>query len=287
MARIAGTPFEARAKALFPGLPLWLIRSYARGLSENAGAPAANDLAWAKVRENRHYDEFFAGNKRADGSLRMTELEYLATVDGYRQNLAARGIDPSTFEAKFGKWIEGDVSVVEQDARIDAFDDWLNRWGPEGTNGYTTSMEWYATNYGKTLTREDILASTLDPELGQDIALGRIKTAQIGGAAAASGFNRTAERAEQLRALGLTGDQAMQFYGEAAGMLPQANTLAERFRDADGGVDIEDLEDAFVGNDAKQRRRLERNVQAETASFSGGGRVRTDQSGGMSGLRQQ
>lgn len=276
--------FYAMAQALFPWLPRDLIRAYAKGMAEFNGDPA---MGIARMREHRSYDEFFKGNRRTDGTFRYSELDYMATIDGYRQNLASRGINPTLFADKEHLWIEGDVSVNEHQARIEGYDAYLRRWGPEGTNGYSAAIEWYAGAYGVQMTEEAVLVDMMDHEVGTDVIKGRIPLAQVGGAAASFGYRRTVGDVTRLAGWGLTADQALDVYAAASQRLSTMDAMARRAYDPQGGADIGAFESAFVGRDATQQLRFGRNLQAEQASFSRRGLVREDESGRMAGLRSR
>jgi hypothetical protein len=274
--------FYALARSMYPWLPEDLIRAYAGGLAESNGNP---DMGLGRMRQHASYDQFFKGNRRADGTFRYSETEYMAVKDGYRQNLAARGINPDIFAGKEHLWIEGDVSVQEHEARIAGFDEYLRRWGPQGTNGYSAAIGWYAQNYGVQMTEEAVLVSMMDAEIGTEVVKGRIPLSQIGGAAASFGYSRTLADAQRLQGWGLTGDQALDVYGTASQRLPGLDAMARRFYDPRGGVGVDAFEEAFVGRDAQQQLRLGRNLQAEHASFSRRGTAQSDQAGRLGGLR--
>ena len=277
------TSFYQQAQALFPGLPEWVLISYARGLAEHGGDA---NLAWSRVRDNSNYDKTFTGNRRDDGSLRMTELEYLAVKDGFAQTLADYGVNPSVFESQFADLIGGDVSVDEFKTRLDAVHNGVVNNTPEVQAKF---RQWYGAPYNPQLGQQQpsvAMAMALNPDVGKAILDKRITMAQIAGEAAQSGFGRSRLRAGELFRQGVTQQTANQLYSEAAMALPTLDALAKRHNDADRNFGIGEFEDAFLG-DADQKQRAQRLVEAEAASFSGGGRVARDQSGGLSGLRQQ
>jgi hypothetical protein len=275
--------FYALARAMYPWLPEDLIRAYAGGLAESNGNP---DMGLGRMRQHQTYDLFFKGNRRADGTFRHSEAEYIAVKDGYRQNLAARGINPDVFSGREHEWIEGDVSVQEHEDRIRGFDEQLRRWGPEGTNGYH-AYQAYARMFGTELTEEAVLVSIMDPKIGTEVIKGRIPLAQIGGAAASFGYQRSLADARRLQGWGLGADQALEVYGAASQRLTGMSAMAQRAYDPRGGVDIGAFEEGFVGRNATQQQRFSRNLQAEQASFGRRGVAAADQDGRLTGLRQR
>lgn len=281
--RDMATPFYQQAQAMFPGLPEWVVLAYSRGLAEHAGNAS---LAWQRVRQNESYDKTFAGNRRTDGSLRMTEMEYLATKDAYAQTLRDYGLSANVFNDKFVSLIEGDVSPQEFGQRLDAV------WQGVTNNTAETQakfQQWYGASYNAALSQQQpsvALAMALDPDIGNQVLAKRITFAQISGEADRARFSLGLARTEQLAGRGLTQESARQLYGQAASQLPTLDALAQRYNDRDSTFDLDEFEDAFLG-DADQQQRAQGLVQKEQAAFTGQRRVRQDQSGGLSGLNQQ
>lgn len=273
--------FMQRTRALFPYLPRTLLRIY-RDAWTKFGDPA---VALEQMRQSAPYQQVFKGNRRDDGTYRYTELEYLSVMDAYRHNLASRGINPEMF--KLHKLIEGDVSPDEHNQRIEQFDAYLRHWGPQGTDGYSFALRYFSRANGVRMTQEAVLASMLDPNIGKDIVARRVSVAQVGGAAAAFGFNRTTAQIERMMGYGVTGEQAADFYGRAARAVPAADQMARRFYDPQGGVGVGVYEEAVGAQDMNASRRLERNVRAEQSAFSRRGTTREDQEGRLTGLRQR
>jgi hypothetical protein len=273
--------FLERTRALFPYLPASLIRIYADAWDETGNAAVALET----MRQSNDYQAVFQGNRRADGTYRYTELEYLGVMDAYRQNLAARGINPELFELH--KLIEGDVSPDEHNNRIEQFDTYLRNWGPQGVDGYSFALRYFSEANGVPMTQEAVLASMLDPKIGKDIVARKVSVAQVGGAAAAFGFNRTQAQIERLMGFGVGGEDATDFYARARRQLPSADAMARRFHNPAGGVGIGEFEEAIAGQDPTQSQRLERNMRAEQSSFSRRGTSQRDQDGRLAGLRDR
>ena len=273
--------FVAQARALFPNMPTWVVNDFARGLARYDGDP---ELAWSIVRSDDRYDTTFAGNRRDDGSFRMTESEYMATKDAYSQVLSDYGLNPDVFSSQFTTLIGGDVSVNEFAARLDAVHQGVIN---NSAAVQATFQQWYGAAYNPSLYDSNpsvAMAMALDPNVGTQLLNQQITFAQIGGAAAQHGFSRTAAEAAELAGRGVNQQSANQIYSTAAAQLPTLTTLSERFNDEDL-FELDEFEDAALG-DAEQQQRAERLRNAEMASFSSG-RVAQDQSGGLSGLRQR
>ena len=274
--------FYAEAKALFPWLPDVLLRAYASGWA-SSNDPA---VAWGYVRQSREYDTYFAGNRRADGTFRMTEMEYMATKDGYRQTLRDYGVSPDLFEERHTSLIENDVSLQEFRDRLDGLYTGITANTPQVQ---ATFQAYYGMTFAPEAMQQSpqvALAMALDPSVGRALLERRISVAQVGGEAAARGFARSASESERLVSAGITQGQARQLYSQAESQLPTLDALAKRWRDRDDTFGTTEFEDMAALGDAGQQRRAQRLVGAEQSSFSGQqGRVDRDQSGGLSGLR--
>lgn len=234
------------------------------------------------VRESAAYDQVFAGNRRADGSLRMSEQDYYSYVRDWRRTLAGYGLNPGLFESRGDllATLEGEMSIDEMAARMQATS--------EGIEGNIEQVRaFYATNYGIDLSREAILASAIDPTVESDLLARRISASQVGGEAALAGFARSLERAERLAAAGLGQTQARSLYAEASRRVPTLDTLARRHFDPRGEIGVGGFEDASVFGDAATRQRIQRRLADEASSFSAAGGIARDQQGALAGLAQR
>lgn len=270
---------EQRARLSFPWLPEPILARFTDAWIE-LGDP---ELALAKVRADPTYQQYFPGNRRADGSLRLSEADYYSTVLGYRDVFSDYGLNPAEFESRglFAKAIEGELSVNEVARRA---------------RGIFSSIEgdipairdFYATNYGLAdITPAAVFASAIDSTIGEDILARRLTSAQIGGVASSFGFARTRDEAERLAGLGVDRAQAQQLYSRAQAQLPGLQSYAERYGDLDPTVDIDEFELAAVSDDVTQQRRFARLVASEQASFTGYEGVARDRGGALIGLRQR
>jgi hypothetical protein len=269
--------YRARAAALYPFLPPSLLDIFAEKWAES-GDP---DLALAETRADSRYDSYFPGIKRSDGSLRMSESEYLGRIDGYHMALSQYGLNSTLFSNHFTEMIEGELDPSELATRLGAAYDQIITAMP-------TVRDYYSANYGVALTDEAIFASFIDPELGNAILNQRIAVSQIGGAGAAYGFQLDLAFAERIRQQGVNFGQANQAFAEAAYQIPVLNALAQRFDTNDPNVDIGEFTSASIFQDPNQMRRFNRLRNASTSSFTETlGGVATTQSGAVVGLSQR
>ncbi len=252
---IVGLSFLDQTNLLLPWLPDSLATVYAE-------AWAANDdptLAMAAVRNDPGYDQLLPGNRRDDGSFRMTEAEYFSTVDAMNQSLAGINLNPEVFAPLFVNAISGDVSAREFDARVQS--------------GYREILAnlpdiraFYAQNFGTDLTDEGIIASFLSPEIGEQVLNRRILSSQIGGSAALRGFDLGLNQAGRLASAGLNQQSSAQFFATAARALPALKQFATRFNE--GSFDLAEFTEANVFGDPDAGRKMQRLLGAEQSSFT-------------------
>lgn len=225
------------------------------------------------------YDQVFKGNRREDGTLRLSEGQYFAEVQGYRNSLAARGLNPAIFEDRFGDLIAGEKYAAEFEQNIAAVQEGILMQGGDIRRAFAEASG------GLEFTDEALLATVLDPEgVGRELLDRRISMAQVRGAAAEAGFTRTQAQADALARYGVSLQQARGFYQRASGTLA---TLGSTSRTLEGqaGPTIDTLEDATVLGEQQSASRIERLLARERASFtSNQSTIRRSQDGALTGL---
>lgn len=263
---------------LMPWMPDELVNIYNEAYVEY-GDP---DFAWAAVRQSPQYETYFAGNRREDGTIRMTEQEYVAVKEGYADVFRSIGLNPKLFEEQYVDLIEGDVSPDElmRDRVLPVYERVL-----EATPDI---MARYAEDWGLEMTPAAILAAALDPDnVGAAILNKQIALSEIGGEAAESGFNVDIEYAERLLEAGLDRGQADQLFARAETMVPVMQTLAARHADPDDDFDLQDFVSGELFQDPNERRRVRRLMAQESSTFTGGAQIDyvRSRTGGVAGLR--
>ena len=68
------------------------------------------DAAWAVVRADTRYEEWFPGNLTEDGRPRYSEATYATVVAAYDDTFRAVGLNPALFQSRYGELISGEVS---------------------------------------------------------------------------------------------------------------------------------------------------------------------------------
>jgi len=281
--------FLKEARALLPWLPESLIRIYATAYSENQNS----DVALSAVRQSEEYETYFPKNIRIDGTIRLSESDYASVKESYGLTIEDYGMNKDYFENTFATLIEKGVSPNEFRQRVASASDGI-------TQNIPAVREYYATNFNLELNDNQILASVIDPDIGQAIIEGRITQAQIGGEAQARGFNLNADEVQALERAGLTQAQARQLFAAAEQEVPRLATLARRFEPESidetetvtpgglterEGYDIEEFVEAQVFGSAEEKERVRR-LQAQEESLSSpiGGAAR--KGGRVTGLTQ-
>ena len=270
-----------QAKALFPYLPEELVRLYA----ESWASTGDTGLALMAVRSNRAvYDRYFPGNLRQDGTIRLGEMDYLSTVEGYKRRVASFGVpaDLVLGPDRLKALIEGDVSPNE-------FGDKLNALYVGVITQSNFIREAYARDYGAGgLSDAAIFASALlnDGKTSPIELERRIRSAQVGGEAASYGFSLAKAEAERLSSFGLDQQASRKLFAQAATDLPNLNELLGRFNDPNDPLTAADYADAFVVQDPNKLSVLTRLLGRQAASFATvQGQFATDQSGAVTGIK--
>jgi len=254
---------------------------------------SGNDIieATTKMRQSAAYKKTFAGNLNPDGiTVKYSESEYLNIVDAYKRKIESLGVNADLVmtSERQQKLIENVVSPDEFGTRLSALYNQVVTAIPQ-------VKEFYKTNFDRDLTDVEILASAIDPKVGQDIISGaigardvlaqRIIRAEIGGQAAAAGYSISQSQAEALRQMGISGEQAQQAFQQAGRLAGIAARQGRQLGATKAEAAIEIVE-GLSGQEAEQRR-LEKLVsQQQSQSAVQLGATRT-QTGAVTGLIEQ
>jgi hypothetical protein len=266
-------------RLLMPWLPEHLVQLYVDAYVEFGN----EQLAWAQVRQSDEYDTWVPGNRRDDGSLRMSEGEYFATVEGYHDLFRSVGVNPDLFANNIVRAIEGNMSVREfQQERFDPLVSRILLQGP--------ALREHFSRYNQLdLTTEALIAMALSPEIERNILDKKITVAEIGAEASYQGFDIRAPFAQELFRRGLDRSGAADVFESAGQQIPVLSVLAARHADPDDEFDLYDFTNAVVFDDPEQRRRIRRLIAQETSMFANvGAQTGYKQSGfqGAGGFRQ-
>lgn len=254
---------------------------------------SGNDIieATTKMRQSEPYKTTFAGNLNPDGvSVKYSESEYLNIVDAYKRKIESLGINSDLIITadRQKKLIDNVVSPDEFGTRLSALYNQVVTAIPQ-------VKEFYKTNFDRDLTDAEILASAIDPKVGQDIISGaigardilaqRIVRAEIGGQASQAGYQISQSQADSLRQMGISGEQAGQAFQQASQIAAMAARQGRQLGQTDAETAIEIVE-GLSGQQTEQRRLEQILAQQQTLSSVQAGAAR-NQSGGVTGLTEQ
>lgn len=273
-------PYSDEVEALRPLFPAWpdeLLRIYAEEWVETGDA----SLALARVQTSDTYAQTFPGLVREDGSMRFQNAQaYLSARANFDAALVSIGIEPSYFSQTFVDLLNSEVSDREMVDRIEGIYATVVNRSPELKAFYALPE-----NGGMgDITTEALVASVLDPRVGEQIISRRIGIAEIGAEATTRDIAVDFSLIERLYELGTTAGEAGEVFGQATEFLPVLNTLARRHNDPDDDFDINEFVGAQISDDPIQRRRMRQLLAQERASFSGTSVFGADRTGAIRGI---
>tara|TARA_R100001463_G_scaffold130936_1_gene190669 strand:+ start:14674 stop:15843 length:1170 start_codon:yes stop_codon:yes gene_type:complete len=251
-------------------------------------AATGNDqLALQAVRDSDEYETYFPGNYRVDPStgqqagIRYDEATYTALTDAYDRAFIEAGLNPDVFrEAEvYPALVSGDIGSNELQARINsARQAFIDNPLAEDVRAY------YAQNFDIEMSDSALLASALDPNVGEGILNKRISVSQIGAEASNKAFDITLQESERLYQLGVTGTKAAQLFSQAEALLGRVETLAVSQGREELGISAYLQSEAFGSPQQQQRFRNIISQQASESAANLG--ARRTQSGAVTGLTE-
>jgi len=162
------TPTKADAAALYPYFPSNIIDDLIMKWTETGSI----DIALATVRGSDAYAKAFPGIRREDGSLRMTEVQYLELKDSMKDQLRNYNLNPDIFADEIVEAISGDVNIEEFSARL--------QFGYEQLiNNKDEVLQVFNEQYGYGLDETSLFAMFISPDIAQSVLENQILTSQI------------------------------------------------------------------------------------------------------------
>ena len=231
-----------------------------------------------QIRQTEEYRTRFAANeaRRAAGLNVLSEGQYLALEDTYRQYMRASGLPTGFYDSNddFQNLIANDVSPGELAERVNQGYEAIQFADPE-------VIQQMQNLYG--VSEGDLAAYFLDPQKATPVLLQRARAAQVAGGAAQAGAPTTAEEAEMLAREGITQQQARAgFAAIAEGEIFQPTT-----EEAMAGEQVFTRQEqigAVFGTDPRAAQRLRQRQRQRQAAFESGGRF-AGQGAEVSGLQ--
>jgi hypothetical protein len=246
------TPTKADAAALYPYFPSNILDDLIMKWTETGSI----DIALATVRGSDAFARAFPGIAREDGSLRMTEVQYLELKDSMKDQLRNYNLNPDIFADEIVEAIGGDVNIEEFSARL--------QFGYEQLiNNKDQVLEVFNEQYGYGLDETALFAMFISPDISQAVLENQILTSQILAEAEIAGTTIGLTTAEKF----VEADISQR---DAASVFSRTEELSGLMRVGSArGVDIteEDIATGLAGL-SPQELSLIRRTQAQAVSES-------------------
>ena len=162
------TPTKDDAAALYPYFPSNILD----GLIAKWTETGSIDIALATVRGSDEYAKAFPGIRREDGTLRMTEIQYLELKDGMKDALRTYNLNPDIFAEEITAAISGDVDIQEFKARLEFGYEQL-------VNNKDQVLEIFNEQYGYAIDETSLFAMFISPTISTAVLENQILTSQI------------------------------------------------------------------------------------------------------------
>ena len=269
----SGLTTKEEAKLRFPYLDERLIDVYVQGFVETGD----RNLALLKMRSDPLMETVYPGIRKTDGTLRMTEQEYIVAKEFMELELRNYNLNPQVFGEDIVDAISGDVSPQEFSERLQA--------------GYQNIVQnipqvkqVYLREFNLDLNEESIFGMFISPRLSTAVLDNQIRQSQILAEAETALGTRalTVQVARGLQQQGLTQAQARRGFQGAAALLPGLSQGAERFGRGDitatEYVEATELGDQGV---AERIRRIESQITSASSAQAGAARTRTGEVVGL------
>lgn len=256
-------------------LAQWGISSLAPVVQGFLTSGLNGDQAYLALTQTAEYKQRFAGNQiRAQQNLPvLSEAQYLSREDSLAQQFQQYGLPKGFIDNTddYAKAIGNDIGAQEMDQRLSAYQAVL-------TNGQDNGVLAYAQqNYG--LGPGDMLAYFMDPDKAAPVLTKLAAASQVGAAAAQTGFGSVnSATAERLVDQGTSQAQAQSGFSQAAGALGLTASTGDS-----QGLTKDDLEQAFLEQNAAAQQKVQQVTSERKAGFQGGGSFASGQKG-VSGL---
>lgn len=197
------TPTFDDAKALFPYYPGNILNIILNSWVDTGSI----DIAIAQGRASEDYAKTFPGIKRQDGSLRMTEIQYLEVKDAMKDELRNYNLNPDIFENEIIDAIAGDVDIQEFKGRL--------QFGYEQLiNNRDIVLNVYREEYGMDLTEEALFAMFISPEIATSVLENQILVSQILAEAEVADVKLGKSAVQEFISAGIKQEQARTLFRE-------------------------------------------------------------------------
>jgi hypothetical protein len=225
----------------------------------------SGDVILGKIRQTEQYKARFAGNaaRRAAGFNVMSEAQYIAMENQYRQIMRASGLPGGFYDAPddFTTLIGGDVSAAELSSRINEGYLAVQQANPQVV---AELKRLYPVGDG------ELAAYFLDPEKATPLLLRQARSAQIAAEATLQAQQQlSAATAEELAVAGITQEQARAGFQTIAGAEELFVALPGTTEEA---ITQQEQISGVFGTSAAAQQRIRQRSRERQATFEAGGR---------------
>jgi peptidoglycan hydrolase-like protein with peptidoglycan-binding domain len=266
------TPTLGDAQALFPYFPGNILNIILDSWVDSGSI----DLAIAQGRASEDYAKTFPGIKREDGSLRMTEIQYLEVKDAMADSLRNYNLNPDIFQNEIIDAIQGDVDIQEFQGRL--------QFGYEQLiNNRDVVLEVYRAEYGMDLTEEALFAMFISPEIATSVLENQILVSQILAEAEVADITLGKSTVQDFISAGISQEQARGLFRETEQLSGLTGVAAQMGQD----LSEEDIASGLAGLSPEQLG-LIKSAEARSASQSAvQAGAATTQAGQVTGLVEE
>ena len=266
------TPTLGDAQALFPYFPGNILNIILDSWVDSGSI----DLAIAQGRASEDYAKTFPGIKREDGSLRMTEIQYLEVKDAMKDSLRNYNLNPDIFQNEIIDAIQGDVDIQEFQGRL--------QFGYEQLiNNRDVVLEVYRAEYGMDLTEEALFAMFISPEIATSVLENQILVSQILAEAEVADITLGKSTVQDFISAGISQEQARGLFRETEQLSGLTGVAAQMGQD----LSEEDIASGLAGLSPEQLG-LIKSAEARSASQSAvQAGAATTQAGQVTGLIEE
>ena len=266
------TPTLGDAQALFPYFPGNILNIILDSWVDTGSI----DLAIAQGRASDDYAKTFPGIKREDGSLRMTEIQYLEVKDAMKDSLRNYNLNPDIFQNEIIDAIQGDVDIQEFQGRL--------QFGYEQLiNNRDVVLEVYRAEYGMDLTEEALFAMFISPEIATSVLENQILVSQILAEAEVADITLGKSTVQDFISAGISQEQARGLFRETEQLSGLTGVAAQMGQD----LSEEDIASGLAGLSPEQLG-LIKSAEARSASQSSiQAGAATTQAGQVTGLIEE
>ena len=266
------TPTLGDAQALFPYFPGNILNIILDSWVDSGSI----DLAIAQGRASEDYAKTFPGIKREDGSLRMTEIQYLEVKDAMADSLRNYNLNPDIFQNEIIDAIQGDVDIQEFQGRL--------QFGYEQLiSNRDVVLEVYKAEYGMDLTEEALFAMFISPDIATAVLENQILVSQILAEAEVADITLGKSTVQDFISAGISQEQARGLFRETEQLSGLTGVAAQMGQD----LSEEDIASGLAGLSPEQLG-LIKSAEARSASQSAvQAGAATTQAGQVTGLVEE